>query len=70
MSSKRRIRKNSCTGKVVYETKEAAITANICYYKKKLHDYCLHEYKCKFCKKWHLGHNYNLRERIKKYIGE
>lgn len=56
MSSKRRIRRNSCTGKTQYQTDVEGKTA-IYFLKQRTKDTSLmNVYKCKFCKHYHIGH--------------
>jgi hypothetical protein len=54
MSSKRRVRKNSCEGKVQYATLDDAKLAAIRWNKAK-NDSC-HPYKCEFGEHYHIGH--------------
>lgn len=48
MASKRRLRRKSCTNKIAYPTKEAAIAAR---------RRGLETYKCRFGSHWHNGHH-------------
>lgn len=48
-----RTRARSCEGKVAYAKKDAQAAANRLY-KRTLGFY--KAYRCKFCKKWHVGH--------------
>lgn len=54
MTSKRIKRKKSCTGKIKYETKEAAEEVAG---KNRLKFYPMkqHVYKCSFCRRYHIG---------------
>ena len=51
MSSKRRLRRRQCERKVGHSTLEHAVIAIKNTERFKL----LRAYKCKFCKKWHIG---------------
>lgn len=54
MASKRRIRRNSCTGKQRHDTQTEAVKHCISYLRR-----CgglMHTYKCRFCGAWHVGH--------------
>jgi hypothetical protein len=55
MASKRRLRRNGCTGKRQYENQAQAITAVIGY-RRRTGDRGMHPYRCNFCRFWHLGH--------------
>ncbi len=56
MSSKRRIRRKSCDGKVQYSSSAEGQVA-IWSIKKNTGDQSLiNVYKCQFCKKYHVGH--------------
>lgn len=58
MASKRRIRKNSCTGKKKrWETYESAVLSAIILTKK--WGKRIDAYKCNFCGKYHLGNKFN-----------
>lgn len=50
MSSKRRLRKRSCSNKVAHDTVEAAQIA-----RRKIRSGGYQVYKCKFCHKYHVG---------------
>lgn len=57
MSSKRRLRRKSCTGKHPYPTAEAAGNAMFRMLRLgKLRAGFVHVYKCKFAKHYHFGH--------------
>ena len=59
MASKRRLRKKSCGGKVGYESAHAGYLAMIALYRKDakhLGFEKMNVYKCRFCKKYHIGH--------------
>jgi hypothetical protein len=68
MASKRRIRKNSCKGKIQYKTeKEAQISRNFIFHKNpEIHTSYLNVYKCKFCGFFHIGHLNKKREKARK----
>ena len=53
MSSKRRIRRKMCEGKVRHTSRAAAMVA-VAYHAKRGH--YTTPYLCKFCKGWHVGH--------------
>jgi len=54
MASKRR----SCSGKIRYGDQTGAVRTIISMKKAgKAAGGELHPYKCKFCRKWHIGHN-------------
>jgi len=54
MASKRHVRRKSCTGKIKYESKEDAVIKTIIIKRKTGEK--LNAYKCKFCKRYHIGH--------------
>ena len=54
VSSKRRIRRKQCDGKIRHKTKEDAHSARYSLQKKT--GEWLRIYKCKFCGGWHVGH--------------
>ncbi len=54
MSSKRRIRANACEGKVRHLSEAHAKYA--CFLEKQRLGEWLIYYKCKFCRRWHIGH--------------
>ena len=54
LSSKRRIRKKACTGKVVFQEKDGAVTAA---QSMRYHGSRLHAYKCPFSEHWNIGHH-------------
>jgi hypothetical protein len=54
MASKRRIRRNACTGKVKHDTQAQAVSHVINTRKRRLTGN--HPYKCPFCHGWHIGH--------------
>ena len=57
MSSKRNVRKKSCSNKEKYETSNSAWREiRYIYDNDKKRDGRLHPYKCIFCKKYHIGH--------------
>lgn len=56
MSSKRHFRRRSCTGKVRYESAQAARYALYCATKRYGYTGHMHVYHCGFCGGWHLGH--------------
>lgn len=53
MSSKRRIRRRQCIGKIRHETQEAAIRH--CHRLQDINHVLYGAYKCQFCKGWHSG---------------
>jgi hypothetical protein len=55
MSSKRRIRRNACTGKRRFATLTEALAAN---------RFRITAYRCAFCSGWHLGHSKARRLRF------
>jgi hypothetical protein len=55
MSSKRRIRRNSCEGKRRFATQTDAVAAMISF-QKRSKDHTLAAYKCRFGNHWHFGH--------------
>jgi hypothetical protein len=57
MASKRRLRRKSCDGKIKYATQKDANIGLSKYYMKLKSP--MRAYKCKFCKKFHLGHYIN-----------
>ena len=61
MSSKRRIRKQSCDGKKQYETQEKAQNSLFRQKRQNILTGWFNVYKCKFCKKFHLGHNKKIK---------
>ncbi len=54
MSSKRRIRRRSCEGKIPYATSEAAKTA--IYAQRHKWTARMNAYPCPFCGQYHIGH--------------
>ncbi len=54
MSSKRRIRRKSCTGKVQFPDLTRATAASIALFKNKGER--VGAYRCRFCKQYHIGH--------------
>ena len=52
MASKRRLRRNACTGKIRYSEDDAVRFAQISRGNGKR----LNAYKCEFCHQWHVGH--------------
>lgn len=66
MSSKRRIRRHSCTKKVAYETQDAAAAA----VRRIKLEGVIFPYKCSFCGKYHNGRPpRNVRKSIKERRG-
>lgn len=55
MSSKRRIRKNSCDGKQRHDNSKSAY-AHLSKLRVKDGAYGMNVYKCQFCKGYHVGH--------------
>ncbi|MBS3903582.1 MAG: hypothetical protein KGZ30_04405 [Anaplasmataceae bacterium] len=55
MASKRRIRRNSCTGKKRYETSQQARSA--AHHKSLELHHDIHAYRCHFCSGYHIGHH-------------
>lgn len=56
MASKRRIRNRECTSKEKYESSSEGLTA-IYHVKRRTGDTSkFNVYRCKFCKKYHIGH--------------
>ncbi len=53
MSSKRRLRRKMCEGKVRHATRELAMVA-VAYHAKR--GQYTTTYLCKFCRGWHVGH--------------
>lgn len=64
MASKRRLRRQSCDGKMKYESLERATKA---IRKQKTHS-TLRAYKCHWCNQYHIGHlpGYVIKEMIEK----
>jgi hypothetical protein len=64
MASKRRIRRNSCKGKIGYLLEENAAAARKAILIRKRYSLTgyFHEYKCRFCNCWHLGHGKRQRQ--------
>jgi hypothetical protein len=56
MASKRRQRRNACTGKHRHPDKQRA-NDHAYGLRRKEGDYNLHSYKCPFCRFWHVGHS-------------
>lgn len=56
MSSKRRIRRRSCTGKVRHETEQAARDHIGSLVRRKGWSGRMNAYRCAFCNGWHVGH--------------
>jgi hypothetical protein len=56
MSSKRRIRRKSCTGKQRFKTAKDAHAAITALHKKKGWQGLLTPYVCQFCNAFHFGH--------------
>lgn len=61
MSSKRRIRHRSCTGKVRHGDVQAAQAARRGLQERKGYDGPMDCYRCPFCKGWHIGHRARQR---------
>lgn len=57
MASKRRIRRNACTGKRRFANKDEALKGGGWRFKQRA-------YKCEFCSGWHLGHGKATRIRF------
>lgn len=57
MSSKRHIKRKECFGKIAHPDREAAVEAAISLDRAHATYKNMHAYKCRFCKKWHVGHN-------------
>jgi hypothetical protein len=55
MASKRRQRRNACTGKQRHADRQRA-NDHAYALRRKEHDYRLHSYKCPYCRFWHIGH--------------
>lgn len=55
MASKRRLRRNACTGKQRHATQEQAV-AHAIHHRKHLGGSWLSAYRCRFCNGWHVGH--------------
>ena len=53
MSSKRAIRRKACEGKIKHNSRNDAWAARR---KLPFDESPMNIYKCKFCKKWHIGH--------------
>lgn len=60
MSSKRRMRRKGCAGKVKHATQAAAVAHAISLLRKDGES--LGTYRCRFCKKWHVGHPIRKKE--------
>lgn len=56
MASKRRIRRNSCTGKRRYESASQARAAISGLFRRKGYQGYLQAYPCRFCGGYHFGH--------------
>lgn len=56
MSSKRRIRRKSCTGKVRHESAAAGWAAINSLHRTRGDQGRMTAYRCQFCKGWHVGH--------------
>ncbi len=56
MSSKRRIRRKACTGKIRHETQQEAAGHRSHLIRSKGYQGLLNTYHCKFCGGWHVGH--------------
>ena len=59
MASKRHQRRKSCEGKIQYPDESAA--AEIAKRLTRRDSTRMSWYRCKFCKKWHIGHRQNAR---------
>lgn len=53
MSSKRRLRRNECTGKKKLSQSVASQTAGMM---SRLSGHRISQYRCRWCKMWHIGH--------------
>jgi len=53
------LRRKQCGNKIKYADQTAAVAAIIGLEKKKS-AFLLRSYKCKFCKKWHIGNHRSL----------
>ncbi|HEY0200651.1 MAG TPA: hypothetical protein VGC24_03055 [Burkholderiaceae bacterium] len=56
MSSKRRIRRKSCTGKQRFQVEAQAIAAIAALHRAKGYQGALAPYRCQFCNAFHFGH--------------
>ena len=56
MSSKRRLRRKSCTGKLQFPTQDAALSAIKALTRSKGWQGLLVPYRCSFCGQFHFGH--------------
>jgi len=61
MSSKRHLRRKACDGKVRHKTQQDAIYQIISLRKDNQNVKLLKPYRCKFCKKFHIGHKRKTR---------
>lgn len=57
MASKRRIRRNACTGKRRFNDKRAALATALTVKRIQNQTRFVSAYKCKFCNGWHWGHS-------------
>lgn len=55
MSSRRAIRRRKCGRKQKHDTLETALQAAVRLHRAKGGEW-LQAYRCRFCKKWHIGH--------------
>lgn len=56
MSSKRRVRRRSCTGKQQFATHQAALAALMGLHRAKGYQGYMQPYRCPFCGQYHYGH--------------
>lgn len=56
VASKRRIRRNACTGKRRYDSADQARTAITGLHRRKGYQGYLQAYHCRFCAGYHFGH--------------
>jgi hypothetical protein len=54
MSSRRRLRRKACEGKMRHETQAQAVAHAIHLYRKTGEQ--MQSYHCRFCRRWHVGH--------------
>jgi hypothetical protein len=55
MASKRQVKARSCGGKVRFESQARAKSAVTSLMQNRL-EVRIHEYRCKYCRLWHIGH--------------
>lgn len=63
MASRRRQRRNSCTGKVGHASRDNALIAARKTVRGSVVGDWMHAYRCPHCGKWHIGHPRNQRRR-------